>query len=64
MCEIYVIMAIPLKCVAILRMSPEGNKTLLTIKAYNRYHPCHMVLWINPAGNITFLVITLETAAI
>ena len=29
---IYVIMAIPLKCVAVLfRMSPEGNTTLLAI---------------------------------
>jgi hypothetical protein len=53
--EIYVIMAIPLKCVAILfRMSPEVNTTLSAIKAYNGYHPCHKVLWINPAANITF----------
>ena len=59
--EIYVIMAIPLKCVAVLfRSSPEGNTTLSTIKAYNGYQPCHRVLWINLAANITFLVITLE----
>ena len=63
--EIYVIMTIPLKCVAVLfRMSPEGNTTLSAIKAYNGYHPCHRVLWINPAANITFSVITLETAGI
>ena len=63
--EIYVIMAIPLKCVAVLfRMSPEGNTTLSAIKAYNGYHPCHRVLWINPAANIIFSVITLETAGI
>ena len=63
--EIYVIMAIPLKCVAVLfRMSPEGNTTLSAIKAYNGYQPCHKVLWINPAANITFSVITLETAGI
>ena len=49
--EIYVIMAIPLKFVAVLfRMSPEGNTTLSAIKAYNGYHPCHRVLWINPAA--------------
>jgi hypothetical protein len=59
--EIYVIMAIPLKCVAVLfRMSSEGNTTLSAIKAYNGYHPCHRELWINPAANITFSVITLE----
>ena len=63
--EIYVIMAIPLKCVAVLfRMSPEVNTILSASKAYNGYHPCHRVLWINPAANITFLVITLETAGI
>ena len=61
--EIYIIMAIPLKCVVVLfRMSPEGNTTPSAIKAYNGYHPCHRVLWINPATNITFSVITLETA--
>ena len=61
--EIYVIMAIPLKCVAVLfRMSPEGNTTLSAIKAYNGYQPCHKVLWINPAANITFSVIIPETA--
>ena len=65
MLETYVIMAIPLKCVAILfRMSPEGNTTLSANKAYNGYHPCHRVLWINPAANITFSVITLETPGI
>ena len=37
---------------------------LSAIKAYNGYHPCHRVLWINPAANITFLVITLESAGI
>ena len=37
------------------------NTTLSTIKAYNGYHPCHRVIWINPAANITFSVITLET---
>ena len=53
--EIYVIMAIHLKCVAVLfRSSPEGNTTLSTIKAYNGYQPCHRVFWINPAANITF----------
>ena len=58
--EIYVVMAMPLKCVAVLfRLSPEGNTTLSTVKAYNGYQPCHKVLWINPA-NITFWVITLE----
>ena len=63
--EIYIIMAISLKCVAVLfRMSPEGNTKLSAIKAYNGYHPCHKVLWINPAANITFSVITLETAGI
>ena len=63
--EIYVIMAIPLKCVAVFfRSSIEGNTTLSTIKAYNGYQPCHRVLWINPAANITFSVITLETAGI
>ena len=63
--EIYVIMAIPLKCVAVLfRMSPEGNTTLSAIKAYNGYHPCHKVLWINQAANITFSVITLESEGI
>ena len=63
--EIYITMAIPLKCVAILfRMFFEGNTTLSTIKAYNGYHPCHRVLWINPAANINFSVITLETAGI
>ena len=62
---IYVIMAIPLKCVAILfRMSPEGITTLSTIKASNEYLPCHRLLWINPAAKITFSVITLETAGI
>ena len=45
-------------------MNPEGNTTLSAIKAYNGYHPCHKVLWINPAANITFSVITLETAGI
>ena len=61
--EIHVIMAIPLKCMAILfRSSPEGKTTLSTIKAYNGYQPCHRVLWINPAANITFSIITLETA--
>ena len=34
------------------------------IIAYNGYHPCHKVLWINPAANITFSVITHETAGI
>ena len=38
--------------------------TLPTIKAYDGYQPCHRVLWINPDANITFLVITLETAGI
>ena len=33
-------------------------------KAYNGYQPRHRVLWINPAVNITFSVITLETAVI
>ena len=28
------------------------------------YQPCHRVLWMNPAANITFSVITLETAGI
>ena len=37
---------------------------LSTIKAHNVYQPCHRVLWINPAANITFLVITLEIAGI
>ena len=35
---------------------------LSAIKAYNGYKPCHKVLWINPATNITFSVITPETA--
>ena len=34
------------------------------IKAYNGYNPCHKVRWINPAANIIFSVITLETAGI
>ena len=37
---------------------------LSTIKAYNGYQPCHKELWINPAANRTFSVITLETAGI
>ena len=58
-------MAIPLKCAAVLfRMSTEGNTTLSAIKAYNGYQPLHKVLWINPAANITFSVITPETAGI
>ena len=36
--------------------------SLSAIKAYNRYHPCHKVLWINTAANITFSVITPQTA--
>ena len=40
------------------------STTLSTIKAYNGYHTCHRVLWINPAANITFSVITLETEGI
>ena len=62
---------------AALTATTEGNEGLLipaqyitvqysivlsAIKAYNGYHPCHRVLWINPAANITFSVITLETA--
>ena len=35
---------------------------LSAIKAYNGYQPCNKVLWINSAANITFLVITPETA--
>ena len=34
---------------------------LSTIKAYNRYQPCYKELRINPAANITFSVVTLET---
>ena len=30
----------------------------------NRCHPCYRVLWINPAANITFSVITLQTTGI
>ena len=55
--EIYVIMVIPLKCVAVLfRMYPKGKTTLSIIKAYNGYHPCNRILWMNPAANITFSV--------
>ena len=58
-------MAIHLKCVAVLfRLFPEGNTTLSTIKAYKGYQSCHRVLWINPAANITFWDIPLETAVI
>ena len=35
---------------------------LSAIKAYNGYQPCHKVLRINPAANITFSVVTPETA--
>ena len=35
---------------------------LSAIKAYNGYQTCHKALWINPAANITFSVITPETA--
>ena len=42
----------------------QCSAVLSAIKAYNGYHPCHRVLWMNPAANITFSVITLETARI
>ena len=35
---------------------------LSIIKAHKGYLPCNRVIWMNPATNITFLVITLETA--
>ena len=39
-------------------------QTLSTKQAYNGYQPCHKVLWINSAANITFSVVTLETKGI
>ena len=40
----------------------QCSTVLSAIKAYNGYQPRQKVLWINPAANVTFLVITPETA--
>ena len=57
-------MAIPLKCVVVLlRMSPEGNTTLSN-QSLQWVSSMPQVLWKNPAANITFSVITLETVGI
>ena len=46
--EIYLLVDIHFKCVAVLfRLSPES-------KAYNGYQSHRKVLWINSAANITF----------
>ena len=37
---------------------------LSAIKAYNGYQPRQKVLWINPAANITYSIITPETAGL
>ena len=42
--------------------SAQFTCTLSAIKAYNRYQSHQKVLWINPAANTTFLIITPETA--
>ena len=63
--EIDVIMAIPHKCVAVLfGMSPEGEYSTVSNQSLKWVLPTQIVLWINTAANIIFLITTPETARI
>ena len=63
--EVYIIMAIPLKCVAVLfGLSPEGKYNTVSYQSQQWVSAQPILLWINPAAKTTCYDITLETSGI